>query len=431
MIPTSLNHLLRQRRTLLLQGPMGSFFATLARTLRDQGQEVWKVNFNAGDDHYFSGDGVLRFSETMHHWPARLAEWLDQHCIDALVLFGQTRTMHVQAMEVAKRLGLTIYVFEEGYLRPDYVTLEVGGVNAESAIPRDPDFYRQLDIEAQPAPLPTRQDFGEVANIAMTYAMAAWQGRRKYPHYAHHRCVSPVREGLRWVRGGWRKWKNRWAESHMLDFLSADAQLKRFFLVPLQVHNDSQIVHHSSFGTVANFIGHVLESFAADAAPEHLLVFKHHPLDRPYKDYRQLIELRAAELGISGRVHYIHDQHLPTLLQRARGVVTVNSTTGLQALFHGTPLITLGQCFYAVPGMVHAGPLQRFWRQPGEVDKQLFSKFRNYLLRETQLNASFYAETPGLPSITEARRRLALASSNPSAADQAANWSSPTAPTLK
>jgi capsular polysaccharide export protein len=112
-------------------------------------------------------------------------------------------------------------------------------------------------------------------------------------------------------------------------------------------------------------------------------------------------------------------------------VVTVNSTTGLQALFHGTPLITLGQCFYAVPGMVHAGPLQRFWQAPGEVDKQLFHNFRNYLLRETQLNASFYGETPGLPSITEARRRLALASSTPSAADQAANWSSPTAPTLK
>jgi capsule polysaccharide modification protein KpsS len=46
-------------------------------------------------------------------------------------------------------------------------------------------------------------------------------------------------------------------------------------------------------------------------------------------------------------------------------VVTINSTTGLQSLYHGTPVVTLGDCFYAVKGMVHAGPLAAFWRQPG------------------------------------------------------------------
>jgi capsular polysaccharide export protein len=50
MIPTSLDRLLCQRRTLMLQGPMGPFFERLARTLRAHGQQVWKVNFNAGDE---------------------------------------------------------------------------------------------------------------------------------------------------------------------------------------------------------------------------------------------------------------------------------------------------------------------------------------------------------------------------------------------
>ncbi len=432
MIPISLDRLLSQRRTLLLQGPMGRFFATLAKTLRDHGQTVWKVNFNAGDEFYFpEQDGAWAFNQPPAEWPAWLRERLVSHQIDALVLFGQTRAMHDTALAEARALGITVYVFEEGYLRPDYVTLEIGGVNAESSIPRDAAFYRRLNIEPQPAPQPTHQQFGEVADIAMTYATELWKGRARYPHYEHHRCLHPVREGLRWVRGGMRKWKNRWLESDMLGFLSHPAQHKRYMLVPLQVHNDSQIIHHSRFGTVPNFIEEVMASFAVHAPADQLLVFKHHPLDRPYNDYRRLIARRATALGVAHRVHYIHDQHLPTLLMHAAGVVTVNSTTGLQSMYHSTPVITLGECFYAVPGMVHAGPLSEFWRHPGTVDKRLFARFRAHLLRETQLNASFYAETPGLPSSTETNRRRALSSSMPNASAQAASWSSPTVPTLK
>jgi len=265
----------------------------------------------------------------------------------------------------------------------------------------------------------------------MTYAVALWRGRSRYPHYEHHRCLHPVREGLRWVRGGWRKWKNRWLESGKLEFLSAPAQHKRYFLVPLQVHNDSQVLCHSRFGSVSAFIVEVMQSFAHHAPLDQRLVFKHHPLDRPYNDYRELISGLAQELGLVGRVHYLHDQHLPTLLQHARGLVTINSTTGLQSLFHGTPVVTLGECFYAVPGLVHAGPLEAFWHEPGKVDRGLYERFRAHTLRETQLNASFYADTPGLPSSTETSRRRALASLSPTAEAQALSWSSPTAPTLK
>jgi capsular polysaccharide export protein len=91
----------------------------------------------------------------------------------------------------------------------------------------------------------------------------------------------------------------------------------------------------------------------------------------------------------------------------------------------------LGECMYAIEGLVHPGPLDSFWANPGPVDAELFQRFRTYLVRETQLNASFYGAAPGLPSITDTSRRRASASERPSAAPQAANWSSPTRPTLK
>jgi hypothetical protein len=82
-------------------------------------------------------------------------------------------------------------------------------------------------------------------------------------------------------------------------------------------------------------------------------------------------------------------------------MVTINSTTGLQALHHGKPVITLGECVYAVEGLVHAGPLDLFWRNPGSVDMQLFYRFRHHLIQQSQLNASFYARVPAFATLPD------------------------------
>ena len=120
----------------MLQGPMGPFFERLAGTLRAHGQQVWKVNFNAGDDWFFGGDRVFQFRDPLDQWPACLRRLIAELRLDAIVLFGQSRRMHQMAIAEAQALGVTVFVFEEGYVRPDYVTLEVGGVNAASSLPR-------------------------------------------------------------------------------------------------------------------------------------------------------------------------------------------------------------------------------------------------------------------------------------------------------
>ena len=419
MTPRSLHLLLGHQRTLLLQGPMGPFFERLAAMLRAQGQAVWKVNFNGGDDKFFTGPGIIRFQAPMAAWPHRIRELLAEMNIDAVVLFGQSRQLHAQAIAAAQEAGISVYVFEEGYIRPDYVTLERGGVNAESSLPTHADFYRQLEIEPPPAAQPTGQSFAAMANCAFHYGLAAYLARSKYPHYTHHRSLAPIPEFLRWLRGDWRKWKHRMLERGDWAALTTADRHKRFFLVPLQVENDSQIVHHSRYESMLPFIDDVLESFAARADHGDWLVFKHHPMDRPYNDFTQQIALAAAKFGLSDRVRYVHDLHLPTLLKAAKGVVTVNSTTALQSLFHGTPVVTLGDAFYNVAGLVQVGDLDRFWTHAGEVDADLFQRYRAYVIRETQLNASFYADAPGLSSSTVIKRRDAAPASSPSEAAQA------------
>jgi hypothetical protein len=122
------------RRVLLLQGPVGPFFKRLARDLRRAGALVWKVNFHAGDQVFYPGGVTWR--GPMAQWPAWLEARLAAWRIDCVLLFGDCRPVHQAARTVCQRRGVPVGVFEEGYLRPDHVTFEWGGVNANSALPQ-------------------------------------------------------------------------------------------------------------------------------------------------------------------------------------------------------------------------------------------------------------------------------------------------------
>jgi capsular polysaccharide export protein len=103
----------------------------------------------------------------------------------------------------------------------------------------------------------------------------------------------------------------------------------------------------------------------------------------------------------------------------------------LQSLYHKTPVIALGECLYDVPDLVFTGTLEQFWHHPGEVDGDLFQRFREHMIRETQLNASFYADTPGLQPYIKPVNRADSAAEAPVAKAQNDAWSASTLPTLK
>jgi capsular polysaccharide export protein len=147
------------------------------------------------------------------------------------------------------------------------------------------------------------------------------------------------------------------------------------------------------------FIADVIASFAAHADPDHSLVIKHHPLDRGYHDYTRLIRKKALEHGAQGRVFYLHDQHLPTLLEHARGVIVINSTVGFSAIHHGTPVKVCGEAIYNMQGLTFQGPLDDFWTETQRhlPSPELYHRFRQYVIHHTQYNGSFYKrlEIPG------------------------------------
>ena len=397
--PTSFTSLLEHRRTLLLQGPMGPFFGKLARYLTEHGQEVFKINFNGGDEIFYRESNAFAFDGRLQEWAGWLTAFITRHRITAIVLFGQDRPVHLPVAEIAKQMGVRLFVCEEGYVRPNYVTLEIGGVNAYSSIPRDRAFYDEFPGDLLPPiqkSVPAGQKFHWMAAIAAAYGLAVAATHGRYPHAVYHRKMSPWTETSKWLWGGVRKALDWRADNQVMKELISPERSNRWFLLPLQVHNDTQILRHSNYPGMEAVIDEVMESFAGHAQADHWLVIKHHPMDRAYRNFSRHIAASAQRLGLTERIRYVHDVHLPTLLKHTRGMVTVNSTTGLQALHHRKPVFTMGECFYAIEGLVHGDSMATFWTQPGAVDDELFQRLRRYIIANTQLNASFYAQAPAL-----------------------------------
>ena len=382
-------NLLQCTRVLMLQGPMGTFFNRVAAWLNDQNIAVKKINFSGGDWLFHRRLDAVDYKGELSQFPGFLRDFLLAHDIDGIVCFGDCRNYHAAAKPVADALGVPFFVFEEGYVRPDYITLECGGVNAYSSMPRGAAFYQALPDVDIPKPQPAKPRFGRAAWASMFYYGASRLLKPLYPHYKHHKILSVRYEARNWCRSWVRKHVNRWRDKPVIERLLREHD-GNYFAVALQVYNDSQIKSHSHYADVRDFIREVVASFAASAREDHHLVFKHHPMDRGQRDYRRLLNTLCEELGISDRVHYVHDVHLPTLLRRSRGVVTINSTVGLSALYHYKSLKVMGRAMYDMEGLTYQGGLDQFWTAPSTFDRGQWRRFRAYMVTQTQLNGAFY-----------------------------------------
>jgi len=381
------------KHVLLLQGPLGPFFRRLSRDLKEHGARVSKINFHGGDWLFYPGQSVP-FRGRMEDWPNYLAQILVEQKIDVVLMYGDCRPVHLCVREQAERLGVEIGVFEAGYVRPNYITLERSGINDYSSVPRSADFYRNVSGIKPAKPLSVGNVFWHAALWAILYYIASSFLRPLFPHYQHHRRLG-IREAFPWVRGLWRKYYYHAKEREVRGRLEKEYS-GRFFLVPMQVHYDSQMHMHSGYASVDDFVRYVVSDFAKNAPPETYLVIKHHPMDRAYCDYTRLCEQLEESYSLKGRLLYVHDLHLPTVFDHAVGVVVVNSTVGLSALLHGAPVKVCGRAIYDLPGVSFPGLLSEFWTkaQDRKPDRRVIYGFHSYLIAHTQLNGSVYKRLP-------------------------------------
>ncbi|WP_375055676.1 capsule biosynthesis protein [Zobellella sp. DQSA1] len=375
---------------LLLQGPLGPFFRHFSRFLEEQGLSVHKINFNGGDGCWPCKGTNVNYTGTLPEWRHFLDNYIQTHRIDTVFCYSDCREYHAVARQFCLSHNIRFFVFEEGYLRPHYITLEQDGVNAHSP------WYNKLDaiLPEQPTEIKKpsfdiKPNFKRRIFFAMRYYLSMQLARHKFRHYVHHRHRPYWQEATAWLKGWYTKYTHTALDKGLQQEL-IDRHSGKIFLVPLQVADDFQIRTHSPFKDVADSIRHILESFAKTENKESVLLFKHHPMDRGYTNYSALLKEESERLGINGRVFYGFDLSLPELYHHCKGVVTVNSTVGISALLHLVPTITLGKALYNIPGLTSQCSLETFWDHPQTVDAKRFKQLRAFLLTHTQLNGSFY-----------------------------------------
>ena len=383
-----------KRVFLFLQGPHGPFFNRLGKMLRLTGAEVWRVGFNAGDRAFwFHPRSYIPFRGAAPDWPETFKGLIAEKGVTDIVLYGDTRPIHAQAVTEAKARGIAVHVFEEGYMRPYWVTYERGGSNGNSrlmdmTIPQMQVALANSDMEA---PLPPGH-WGDMRQHIFYGALYHWFVMFRngdYRNFRPHRSLPVTKEFQLYLK------RLLLMPALASDRLIATLRIRLggfpYHLALLQLEHDSSFQMHSPFETMSDFLELVIDGFAKGAPRHHHLVVKAHPLEDGRVPVRRDIKRLARKLGVADRVHYVRGGKLAQLLNDARSAVTVNSTAGQQVLWRGIPLKVFGRAVYAQPEFVSDQPLPEFFAHASRPDNKAYKDFRRYLLETSQIPGGFYA----------------------------------------
>jgi capsular polysaccharide export protein len=397
------------RNFLFLQGMPCGFFPLIAQRLREAGARATRINLCLGDQLFWHGPETVNYRGRYRAWPRYIEDFMTRTGVTDLVLLGEQRYYHREAVVAAQRLGVAVAVTDFGYIRPDWITLEPDGMSGASRFPRDKQSIREL-AAALPEPDWRPQFVDKASAMAkgdLLHNFANLFGVWLFPFY--RRSDRRPAALIYTAACGIRLWSNARlkpkADRFVADITTSG---RRYYLFPLQLNFDFQIVAYSPYGNMEEAIEEVLTSFAAHAPKDALLVIKEHPWDPAIINWERVTQRLAQAHGLSERVHYLRGGNLDQLVRASSGVVTVNSTVGIRTLQHGRPLKVLGQAVYDVPGLASQDDLDRFWTEGIAPDPALTVDFLKALAGTVLIRGAYFEEQGLARAIDEASRRLLL-----------------------
>ena len=310
------------RHFLFISAPFGPFAKELARYLQDHGATCTRVLVNAGDALDWGAKNASAYFGDERGWCDWLQALIERAGVTDVVTYGDSSPYSVKALVLGQSLNLRLHVFEQGYFRPDWVTLERGGVNANSRLPRDPEWYRRNAARIPPteAAKVGRTTPAMVSRI-LGYHAAMYAGMPFFRRFKAPYHYPAIRQALGHCR--------RYGEQ----LFSTGKQGRRqqalidsnrpLYLVLLQRPGDSQLWRHSDFECTEAFLEKVVTSFAGNAPEQAMLLVRPHPLDHGLDDHEGVLEKLAEREGIAGRVHYVDAGKLHEILPLMSGAVCV------------------------------------------------------------------------------------------------------------
>lgn len=391
------------RTFVLLQGPQSSFYSKLTDKLVSLGSRVIKVNFCGGDVFLWTiecknNDRVktVNYHGRACDFTAFITDIFTKEKADDLVLYSDWRPMHQDAILIAKFNKIRVWVFEEGYLRKGFVTLERNGVNGRSSLPKT--SYKVRELASNYKPFKESSFHVDSIREKVLFAIKHHVGNTLlfplFCHYRTHREHNIFFE-LIGILPRYLTRKRRIAKSRaaLRDFFKVK---NPYFFYPLQLNSDSQVQLYSPYVRQEEAITTVISSFAKYAPSNTRLLIKNHPLDNGLIPYRRFINSIATSLGVASRVCFIEDANTNFLVHHSKAVVLINSTVGLSALLERKNVFCLGYSIYSMDGLAKCilkDRLDDFWTTDDIVDEKLLNDYCKVLLKKALIEGDFYTKS--------------------------------------
>ncbi|MEM8838057.1 MAG: capsular biosynthesis protein [Pseudomonadota bacterium] len=380
----------RPTDVLILQGPLSSFYADIAKALREAGAKCAKIQICGNDRADWHGEQGLDYSGQLADFERFLDSAFPGRSFSHVLMHSDRRPYHRAAISWARRNGVDPVVTELGYLRPDWMTLERGAVSTGSHFPTDATTIRDIARNAGPIDArvlypdrPMKRILQELRYTA--FNLLHWW---RYPHYETHRPDGPLKVYPGFLKTQLTKSSARRRGASALELLKS--KNAPYFVFALQLNGDFQLRDHSPFNSMAQAIDFVAKSFSANAPEETVLVLKPHPLDFRQKMLRAAISKAERDYGLAGRILMVEDIPIKALCEQASGFVTVNSSAGMEALSVGTPAMTIMPTIYDVEGLTFRGPLDAFWTTADKPDPSLYDALCRAMAVTIQVRGTIY-----------------------------------------
>lgn len=293
--------------------------------------------------------------------------YIKNKVIDLVIVWNGCHAEAASCAKAARDLGVKVLFMEDGYF-PGTIVMDEKGVNAASYLTgKEAGFYQK--VETDPEKMAQLKEIKLVPRALRT----EFRGKEDFTYPP------------------------------------------RYFFLPFQVKTDTQILLYSpqirDMYELADRVYSALERFNRKYNRNYWLVIKEHPSDYGRVNYDDLKKRYAGK-----QVAFTTTLPSSDLIESSEAVITINSNVGLEALFKGKPVITLGEAFFNVEGLVyHCTDLSKLEDEMEKaisngINQELVNKFLYYLRYEYLVDCD--KEHPTSDNIKPVLKRIEEATAN-------------------
>lgn len=269
-------------------------------------------------------------------------QYIQKNKIDMVCIWNGNSVERAAVMEAAKAVRVKTIYFENGLL-PNTTTADPEGVNYSGILAHKTSaFFKNIKLDSD-----------KLECLFQEQLIPRAQKRKWYQN------AKPAKP----------------APDEVVDLT------KPYVFVPFQVHDDTQVIIHSPY------LGDMQEltTWVAKAVRQHNetsreklhIIIKEHPSDSGRTNYSSL---KATYPEIT----FLQSYSTEALIEKAKVVITINSSVGIESLLKHKKVITLGNAAYSIDGIVtRASSIDEIALAldalEASVDKDLINHFLYYI----------------------------------------------------